>query len=140
MEPRELQKIIRERLLEIENPRREIAASGPLVEAAAARLEELPLDIQTGKDGRAAETVQLFSIVAGKLLRLLGLLKLEGYSPENLTAAGVPVFEYVGEFESTLKELASAYEAKDAVLVGDLAEYELAPRLLKLHSAFLSDS
>jgi hypothetical protein len=51
---------------------------------------------------------------------------------------GVPIFEYVGEFESTLKELAVAYEAKDAVLVGDLAEYELAPRLLKFHSAFSS--
>jgi hypothetical protein len=138
--PRELQKIIRERLRELEDPRREIAASGPLVEAVAGRLGDLPLDIQTGKDGRAAETVQLFSSAAGKLLRLLGLLKLEGYSPETLTVDGVPIFEYVGEFESTLKELAAAYEAKDAVLVGDLAEYELAPRLLKLYSAFSLES
>jgi hypothetical protein len=136
--PRDLQKVIRERLRELEDPRREIAASGPLVEAVAGRLEDLPLDIQTGKDGRAAETVQLFSSVAGKLFRLLGLLKLEGYSPETLTVDGVPIFEYVGEFESALKELAAAYEAKDAVLVGDLAEYELAPRLLKFHSAFSS--
>jgi hypothetical protein len=134
--PRELQKVIQERSREIEDPRREIAASGALVEAVAQRLEDLPLDIQTGKDGRAAETVQLFSVIAGKLLRLLGLLKLEGYSPETLTVEGVPIFEYVGEFESALKELAAAYEAKDAVLVGDLAEYELAPRLLKFHSAF----
>jgi hypothetical protein len=140
VEPRELQKIIRERSTEIEDPRREIAASGPLVQAVAGRLGDLPLDIQTGKDGRAAETVQLFSTVAGKLLRLLGLLKLEGHSPEILTVDGVPIFEYIGEFESTLKELAAAYEAKDAVLVGDLAEYELAPRLLKLHSAFSSEA
>ncbi|MDR3193006.1 MAG: hypothetical protein LBT87_08075 [Treponema sp.] len=138
--PGELQKIIRERLRELEDPRREIAASGPLVEAVAARLGDLPLDIQTGKDRRAAETVQLFSVVAGKLLRLLGLLKLEGYSPENLTVDGVPVFEYLGGFESALKELATAYEAKDAVLVGDLAEYELAPRLLKFYSAFLPEA
>ncbi|MDR3193066.1 MAG: hypothetical protein LBT87_08385 [Treponema sp.] len=134
--PQDLRKIIQERLKELEDPRREIAASGPLVEAVAARLEDLPLDIQTGKDGRAAETVQLFSSVAGKLLRLLGLLKLEGHSPEILTVDGVPIFEYVGEFESILQDLAAAYEARDAVLVGDLAEYELAPRLLKFHSAF----
>ncbi|MDR0709462.1 MAG: hypothetical protein LBF77_05295, partial [Spirochaetaceae bacterium] len=125
---------------EIEDPRREIAALGPLVQAVAGRLGDLPLDIQTGKDRRAAETVQLFSTAAGKLLRLLGLLKLEGHSPEILTVDGVPIFEYIGEFESTLKELATAYEAKDAVLVGDLAEYELAPRLLKLHSAFPSEA
>ncbi|MDR0998663.1 MAG: hypothetical protein LBL70_06310 [Treponema sp.] len=134
--PGDLQKIIQERLRELEDPRREIAAAGPLVEAVAGRLEDLPLDIQTGKDRRAAETVQLFSTVAGKLLRLFGLLKLEGYSPETLTVGDVPMFEYIGEFESVLKELAAAYEAKDAVLVGDLAEYELAPRLLKFHSAF----
>jgi hypothetical protein len=140
MEIQELQKIIRERLREIEDPRREIAALGPLVRTAAGRLEDLPLDIQTGKDGRAAETVQLFSTAAGKLLRLLGLLKLEGYSPETLTVDGVPIFKYVEEFESVLKDLAAAYEAKDAVLVGDLAEYELAPRFLKLYSAFSSES
>jgi hypothetical protein len=137
--PGELQKVVRERLKELEDPRREILAAGPLVKAVAGRLEDLPLDMQTGKDGRAAETMQLFLSVAGKLLRLLGLLKLEGYSPENLSVDGVPLFEYVGEFESTLKELAAAYEAKDAVLVGDLAEYELAPRLLRFHSAFLPE-
>jgi hypothetical protein len=134
--PGDLQKIIRERLRELEDPRREIAASGPLVRVVAGRLEELPLDIQTGKDGRAAETIQLFSSAAGKLLRLLGLLKLEGYSPETLTVDGVPLFEYIEEFESLLRELAAAYEEKDAVLVGDLAEYELAPRFLKFYSAF----
>jgi hypothetical protein len=41
----------------------------------------------------------------------------------------------VEEFNSTLKELFSAYENRDTVLVGDIAEYELAPRLLKLFSA-----
>jgi hypothetical protein len=138
--PGELQKVIRERLRELEDPQREIAASASLVEAVAARLGDLPLDMQTGKDRRAAETVQLFSVTAGKLLRLLGLLKLEGYSPETLIVDGVPVFEYLGEFESILKELAAAYEARDAVLVGDLAEYELAPRLLKLYSAFSSEA
>ncbi|MDR0451256.1 MAG: hypothetical protein LBH26_08325 [Treponema sp.] len=136
----DLQKLIAERLRELEDPWRELAALGPLIRAVAGRLEDLPLDMQTGKDGRAAETVQLFSSAAGKLLRLLGLLKLEGYSPETLTVEGVPIFEYVGEFESALKDLAAAYEAKDGVLVGDLAEYELAPRLLKFHSAFLPEA
>lgn len=136
MEPQELQKIIRERMRELEDPRQEIAASGPLVTLVAGRLEELPLDIQTGKDRRAAETVQLFSGIAEKLFRLLGMLKLEGYSPETLTVEGVPIFKYVEEFRSTLQDMTAAYEAKDVVLVGDLAEYELSPRLLKFYSAF----
>jgi hypothetical protein len=40
--------------------------------------------------------------------------------------------DYIDEFSTALKELASAYENNDTVLVGDLAEYELSPRLLCL--------
>jgi hypothetical protein len=39
------------------------------------------------------------------------------------------------EFGAALKELLAAYEVRDAVLVGDLAEYELAPRLRGLYAA-----
>jgi hypothetical protein len=39
------------------------------------------------------------------------------------------------EIGTILQELLSAYEAKDTVLVGDLAEYEIAPRLRSLQEA-----
>jgi hypothetical protein len=133
--PAELRKILEERLRELENPQGEINNAGPLIEGVAKRLEDLPLDIQTGKDGRAAETVQIFSGIAEKLLRLFNLLKVEGFSPENAQVDGIPIHDYIEEFGSALKELLAAYEARDAVLVGDLAEYELAPRLLKFYSA-----
>ncbi|GHU56698.1 hypothetical protein FACS189442_5440 [Spirochaetia bacterium] len=133
--PTELRKILEERLREMENPQREIKAAAPLIEGIAERLEDLPLDIQTGKDGRAAETVQIFSSAAEKLFRLFNLLKIEGFNAENLTVDAIPIYTYIEEFGSALKELLAAYEARDAVLVGDLAEYELAPRLLKFYSA-----
>jgi hypothetical protein len=94
-----------------------------LVSGLIQRLEDLPLDIQTGKDGRAAETVSLFSTIAEKLFRLLLQLKSQGET-ENL-----PAQDFLEEFGTALKELLAAYEAKDSVLIGDLAEYELAPRL-----------
>ncbi|GHT63117.1 hypothetical protein FACS1894110_00190 [Spirochaetia bacterium] len=131
----ELRKILEERLWELENPRREINNSGHLIKGIAARLEELPLDIQTGKDGRAAETVRIFSEIAEKLFRLFNLLKIEGFNAETLTVDDIPIYTYIEEFGSALKELLAAYESRDAVLVGDLAEYELAPRLLKFYSA-----
>jgi hypothetical protein len=133
--PGELRALLEERLRELENPRRELAASGALTEALVLRLRELPLDIQTGKDRRAAETMGIFSTLAEKLVRLFNLLKCEGFSPENITVEGAPVAEYIGEFDSTLKDLIRAYEERDTVLVGDLAEYELAPRLLKFYTA-----
>ncbi|MDR1443721.1 MAG: hypothetical protein LBI94_02465 [Treponema sp.] len=131
--PGELRGILEERLRELENPRQELAGAGSLVEALAQRLKDLPLDIQTGKDRRAAETMGLFSTLAEKLIRLFNLLKIEGFFPENKTVEGIPVLTYIGEFDSTLKDLIRAYEDRDTVLVGDLAEYELAPRLLQFY-------
>jgi hypothetical protein len=133
--PGELRALLEERLRELENPRRELAAAAPLVESLAGRLKDLPLELQTGKDRRASETMGIFSTLAEKLVRLFNLLKIEGLFPENITVEGTPVLDYIGEFDSTLKELIRAYEEGDTVLVGDLAEYELAPRLVQFYAA-----
>jgi hypothetical protein len=133
----ELGKILEERLRELERPREELEAAGPLVEALARRLEELPLDIQTGKDGRAAETIGLFSTLAEKLFRLFNLLRIGGVFPENLSIEGSPVRDFIRDFDTAIGELIRAYEGRDTVLVGDLAEYELAPRLLRFYTAIM---
>jgi hypothetical protein len=133
--PGDLEKILEERLREFENPRGELEGSGPLVEALAQRLKDLPLDIQTGKDSRAAETMGLFSALAEKLFRLFKLLRIGGLFPENLTVGESPVREFIREFDTAVTELIQAYEGRDTVLIGDLAEYELAPRLLRFYAA-----
>jgi hypothetical protein len=133
--PAEVSALVDERFREIGDPRGEFALAENLVTTVAGRLEELPLDIQTGKDGRAAETVQLFSHTAEKIFRLLYFLKTEGLPLDSLVVGEQRIHDFIGEFSSALKELLAAYEVKDAVLVGDLAEYELAPRLCKLYGA-----
>jgi hypothetical protein len=131
--------LVEERLRELRDPLRELGGMESLVEGMAKRLEDLPLDIQTGKDGRAAETVQLFSNIAEKLFRIFSLLKLEGIITDTLRIDAVPgeisLNAFINDFSAALKELLAAYEVKDAVLVGDLAEYELAPRLRAFYSA-----
>jgi hypothetical protein len=127
--------LLEERLRELTDPKQEIDNSTAKVELIAGRLEELPLDMQTGKDQRAAETIQLFSGISEKLFRILFIFRSEGFSIEAFTIDGLSAKAFVEEFNSTLRELSSAYENRDTVLVGDIAEYELAPRLLKLFSA-----
>ncbi|MDR3356783.1 MAG: hypothetical protein LBO04_06300 [Spirochaetaceae bacterium] len=93
------------------------------------RLEDLPLDFQTGNDRRAAETIQGFSNFMQKMLRLFQLLK---YAiPDKLDAGYSILFE---EFKSALKEFLAAYQNKDMVLSGDLAEYEIAPRVKNIYT------
>jgi hypothetical protein len=133
--PGELRGLIDERLRELDDPAGELNNAGPLIEAVASRLEELPLDIQTGKDGRAAETIQIFSNISEKVFRLLNILKARGLDTSALKVDDISAAGYIEEFGVALRELTGAYETKDAVLVGDLAEYELAPRLRKLYAA-----
>lgn len=126
---------LRERLSELEEPIAALGALKGLFEEAAQRLEDLPLDLQTGKDRRAAESIALFTRAADKLLRLVPILALEGRSLENGVVADQPFRSFMEELSAALRELLEAYETKDAVLVGDLAEYEIAPRIRALGAA-----
>jgi hypothetical protein len=130
-----LASLLEERLRELRDPPLELNGIEALVETTARRMEDLPLDIQTGKDARAAETVQIFSTVTEKLLRLFALLKLEGFIIDTLLIDGMPFDAFIENFNAALKELLAAYEIQDAVLAGDLAEYELAPRLRDFYAA-----
>ncbi|MDR3276575.1 MAG: hypothetical protein LBT11_05130 [Treponema sp.] len=112
-----------ERIREIEGPEAELARIGGQLKGLADRMEELPLDIQTGKDGRAAETISLFAVLGEKLIRIFARL------PEQR--------DFVKDFGPVVRELQAAYEQKDAVLVGDLAEYEIAPRLRSLGGSLI---
>jgi hypothetical protein len=124
-----------ERIREAEDPPGELSHIEPAAAAFVKRLEDLPLDIQTGKDGRAAETVSLFTYFAEKLFRLFSLLKQRGLKADAFSVEGIPAAAFIEEFNAAIGELLAAYETKDAVLLGDLAEYELAPRLWKFYSA-----
>ncbi|MDR1306907.1 MAG: hypothetical protein LBK74_04975 [Treponema sp.] len=133
--------VIAERIREIENPRQEIGGAQLLIEETAKRLLDFPLDIQTGKDARAAETISLFSGLVEKIYRLIFLFRHFGTDIESITVPSaegsgtVSLKEYIEEFSAALKELTAAYENNDTVFVGDLAEYELSPRLLCLGKA-----
>ncbi|MDR2072984.1 MAG: hypothetical protein LBP60_06100 [Spirochaetaceae bacterium] len=132
--------LVIERIREVENPGEEMRRAAAEAAEIVRRLEELPLDMQTGKDSRAAETITLFSPLAEKIYRLIFLFRQFGADIETIkvdlgTADSVNLESYINDFSAVLNEFTTAYENNDTVLVGDLAEYELAPRLLRLCSA-----
>jgi len=132
---RELSLMVEERLREVARPEEELAGCEALVKNVAGRMEELPLDIQTGKDQRAVETIQHFSRTGEKLFRIFFLFESEGLSLDTFLVDGLPGRAFMEEFTAALTEISAAYENRDTVLVGDLSEYELAPRLLKFFFA-----
>jgi hypothetical protein len=134
MDPRVVYSITEERLREVKEPALEFSKLQTLMEETCTRLIDLPLDTQTGKDARAAQTIQIFSGVAEKILRLLRQLDIQGYltqKPDNEKS----FTEIVNEFGNIVKELLEAYERQDSVLVGDLAEYEASVKLQELYTS-----
>ena len=127
--------IIEERLREIADPWQEIANSEIQAKIISGRMEELPLDMQTGKDHRAAETILLFSQMGEKLFRIFFIHTSIGLLTESFFIDDLPSRRFIEEFNANLLELTTAYENQDCVLAGDIAEYELAPRLMKLFYA-----
>jgi len=132
-----LRAITEERLREVNDPVNEFSKIEPLVNETCVRLVDLPLDIQTGKDGRAAQTIQIFSGITEKILRITKQLNLQGYLDQNDEKNFT---QLINDFSHVLKELLDAYERHDSVLIGDLAEYEAAPRLQELFAEILKKS
>ena len=133
--PQVLSALFEERLRELADPAGEMSRTAQLVDDICVRLAEFPLDIQTGKDARAAETVNIFSGLAEKVFRIFHTLKIEGFPVTEIKIDTMSINDYITEFNKALKELQEAYEKRDTVLIGDLAEYEMAPRLRGLHTA-----
>jgi hypothetical protein len=128
-----------ERLREVKEPVNEAAKIQPLLEETCERLVNLALDIQTGKDSHAAQTIQLFSGISEKIIRIIKQLDTQGFM--SVEADGEkPLTLLMNEFGNLIKELLDAYEKHDTVLVGDIAEYEAAPKLQELYSSIIKNS
>lgn len=135
--------IVEERGREARSPREELRSLVGGFDPMVRRLEEIPLHLQTGKDALAAATLGDFSVLCAKLLRLVPALRNEGIDVEERLVGDTPFPSFVEELSTALKELTTAFEVGDAVLVGDLAEYEVAPRIRTLATALgttLSDA
>jgi hypothetical protein len=100
------------------------------LDAAITRLENLSLDYQMGKDDRAAQTITLFTGMADQLLACVRAL------PHNTLKAFLPEPDaFYGEWNDLLRQFLDALTEHDTVSAGDLAEYEIAPRLRSLFDA-----
>lgn len=99
------------------------------------RLQEIPLALQTGKDRSVMETINGCSSDLHSLYQLLPLLPLTGLDSKGPDIDGIPLVDYPAELSPILRDLLDALEKKDTILVGDLSEYELAPRIERLGSA-----
>lgn len=135
-----LRSLTEERLREVREPAEEMARLKQAIDDICTRLVDLPLDIQTGKDKRASETIQFFSGITEKIFRIFKQLGIQGYIKKTLDTEEAALSKLIEGFGQMVKEFLEAYEKHDSVLVGDIAEYEIAPGLLELYNTLVNSS
>jgi hypothetical protein len=122
---------------EVNEPVKELEKIEPILNEICDKLINLPLDIQTGKDLLAAQTIQLFSAITEKIIRLFYQLSTQGYIVQIEEAKKIA--GGFSNFKNILTELLESYEKHDIIIVGDVAEYEAAPKLKELYINILNN-
>ena len=129
----QLKTILHDRIRELNEPVREIVTAARLLKSTIGDITDVSVLLQTGKDREAMGVVITFSELAQKITRLYPILKNTGsMNFSELTVNSVSFEDFYLSLNEILHELIEAFEAKDSVLIGDLLEYEIAPRLESL--------
>ncbi len=125
-----LKLILNERISELSNPLGELSKTISALKMSQQEFNEISVLLQTGKDKEALGSIIKFSELSQKALRLYPLLENGGYSDiSNLEIDGRNITAYYDDLNEILTELIEAFTANDYVLIGDLLEYEVSPRL-----------
>jgi hypothetical protein len=127
--------LFKERLAEIQSPAEEMRKAAALYAAEAEELGELPVLLQTGKDEQAMKAVLVFIETFNKAIRIIPELKRTGVEVASLAVDGQALPDFYSSLNEVLRKLSTAFEDKDSVLIGDLAEYEVVPRMTSFFGA-----
>ncbi|MCQ2594307.1 MAG: hypothetical protein MJ196_03505 [Treponemataceae bacterium] len=121
--------------LEVSNIIREVCSH---FNALADKLEELPVQLQKNEDKKAMETVTELADSLSLLFQTIPYVNLFPEKFSDLTVESEPLAPFVEQFPALMQDFLSAVESNDTVSIGDLAEYEISPKLRQLAS--LKDS
>ena len=125
--------LLEERIRELTQPAKEFKATIELLSKSIEAINEIPVLLQTGKDRDAMATVILFTELSQKLIRLYPILRMsDGFDMNRKLTTGETLEEFYTDFNTILKDLNEAFTAQDSVLIGDLLEYEISPRVENL--------
>lgn len=107
-----------ERVLEASRPQEALKSCIEGLRASTAQLAEVPVALATGRDKQAMESI---AGIADLIETLVALVPFLPPDPERGTL--------FAELNGVFRDLIAAFDAKDTVLIGDLLEYEAAPRI-----------
>lgn len=121
--------LLNERLIEYNEPYKELKSTLESLEKYNEQLEQVSIYLQTGKEAEASGIMTRFISIFQKVIRLLDINKT---NDKIIKKTELEVF--INELNEILKELLEGYETQDIVLIGDILEYEISPKIEYLNS------
>jgi len=117
----ELRARVESRLAAAHQPREAAAKCVATLRGLLGGLSEVSVMLQTGRDRQAMDIVIGFTDAAQALIDLLPFL------PPDAERGRL-----VSELTPVLRDLTKAFDTRDGILIGDLLEYEIAPRMQRI--------
>lgn len=116
-------RILEGRVREIQQPEDELKNTGEILISLLLEMEELSVNLQTGKDAEAMNFIIRVVELLQKVIRLIFFIKTPD-KKENGVLSG-----FAERITGILSQVEEAFISEDSVLIGDLMEYELKPVL-----------
>ena len=101
----------------------------------ANQMEGVPVALQSGKNLEVSESIKKLADSIDQFCHIATLASLfpETFSSESLN--GINFKDFFAEFSPILKDFEDALQNNDTVMLGDLSEYEICPRLKDISKA-----
>ena len=92
-------------------------------------LKLISVHFQNGQDKKALETVTQLADTVDYFCKATALSTLFPEKFESMNVDGVSIQDFFGDFMTILTDFEDAFKNSDSVMLGDLAEYEITPRI-----------
>lgn len=93
------------------------------------QMEEVPVALQAGKNKEVSESIKKVADSIDNFCHIAALASLFPQDFGTATIDGKAFAEFFADFSQILSDFEGALSNNDTVLIGDLSEYEICPRL-----------
>ena len=111
------------------------AALSQLLSELSEQMENVPVALQSGKNKEVSESIKKVADSIDNFCHIAALASLFPQDFSKTKIEGKDFSEFFQEFSPVLVDFEQALSNNDTVLIGDLSEYEICPRLKAISQA-----
>lgn len=119
-------------IINVDTIKDSFASLANLFNELSTKMEEVPVLLQKNETKLASESITTLADSINHFCHLAALASLFPETFTNTTIDGMNFNDFFKDFSPILADFEQALQNNDTVMIGDLAEYEICPRLQKI--------